>query len=168
MLALICLLSSATLALAADQGELRASYVQNLSKFIDWPESAFAADTQHFHVCIQGEEILNTMASKLQGQTIGSRSIIVSPLSRHPKGTGCQALYINASELWRLNNILAEIGNRPVLTISDGSPFAKSGGMIELIPENSRLVFEINQTAIERAGLKISSKVLTLAKSVYR
>lgn len=167
-IALVCALWTPATTLAVDAETLRASYIQNLSKFVEWPATALPAATETFTVCVQGDEILNTISSSLQDQKIGSRTFVVSALSRHPKGEGCHVLFINSSEIWRLTNILAEIRGRPILTIADAAPFAKSGGMIELIPADGRLVFEINQGVIERAGLKVSSKVLTLARAVYR
>jgi hypothetical protein len=147
---------------------LKASYIVSLSKFVDWPATALAADTDRFSVCVQGDEVLATVTLALREKQIGGRKVVVSPLSGHPQGKDCHVLYVHGSEIWRTKTILAEIAGRPILTIGDGGLFSRSGGMIELMPENGRVVFEINLAVAQSAGLKLSAQVLQLAKDVHR
>jgi hypothetical protein len=53
-----------------------------------------------------------------------------------------------------------------VLTVGDHDDFATTGGVIHFTRENYRVRFEINVRAAERAGLRISSKLLQLARIV--
>ncbi len=61
---------------------------------------------------------------------------------------------------------LAEIKTLPVLTVSDGKGFSLAGGIIELYVEGGRMRFAINVDAAERSGLRLSSRLLGLAKIV--
>lgn len=164
---ILCLAALPRLSTAVDPVALRASYVLSLSKFVTWPSGA-APDAGHFNICIQGDEIVNVFFEQLRDKQAGGRKVAVSPLSSHPGGSDCQVLYVHGSELWRIGTILSEIAGRPILTIGDGEPFIRAGGMIELKPEGGRLVFEINLATAERTGLKLSSQILELANQIVR
>jgi hypothetical protein len=78
-----------------------------------------------------------------------------------------QLLYISDSERQRLQLILKEVSQFPVLTVSDMHGFAEAGGMIGLIPVQNRLSFEVNIAAIRKSRLSVSSQLLKLAKVIY-
>ncbi|MCK5905932.1 MAG: YfiR family protein, partial [Gammaproteobacteria bacterium] len=73
---------------------------------------------------------------------------------------------VSQSEKNHQQHILAVLRNRPILTISDIDGFSQKGGMITLININERIHFEINPVAFKRAGLKVSSKLIELARLV--
>ena len=66
-----------------------------------------------------------------------------------------------------VRDLLSRFEGRPTLTLSAVPGFAKGGGMIELAREGGRIRLEVNLAAAGRAGLRISSKVLGLARAVY-
>jgi hypothetical protein len=78
----------------------------------------------------------------------------------------CQVLFISASEKKRLPATLAALNGSSVLTVGDMDHFIESGGMIQFVMEEKRVRFAIDISASSRARLKVSSKLLSLARTV--
>jgi hypothetical protein len=78
----------------------------------------------------------------------------------------CHILFLSQSEQDRWPALLKELGNAPTLTVADGPPLVRQGGMVNFVIEAKRVRFEINRGAAEHAGLRISSKLLALARIV--
>lgn len=53
-----------------------------------------------------------------------------------------------------------------MLTVGEDGVFTQCGGIINFVKEDNRVRFEVNVSAAERAGLKISSRLLALARIV--
>jgi hypothetical protein len=79
---------------------------------------------------------------------------------------GCHALFFGKAERTRIPAVLASVTSVPVLTVGETLDFVKQGGMIGFFVEDKKIRFEINLDASQRAGLKLSSRLLLLAKSV--
>ena len=78
----------------------------------------------------------------------------------------CQILFINSSATGKLESILRRLSGESVLTVSENVSFTALGGMINFVVKNDKIGFEINKRATDKAGLKLSSQLLKLAKSV--
>lgn len=148
--------------------QVKAAFLLNFTKFVEWPASAFADPSAPMTICVLGEDPFGPALDRLiAGDTVDGRRLSVLRLKRRevpPKG--CQVLFISASEKAELKNLPAiEPG---VLTVGEGTNFVRDGGMIGFILENRRVRFDINQTVAESAGLKVSSKLLSVARRVER
>jgi hypothetical protein len=88
------------------------------------------------------------------------RSPTLAPLGR------CHILFLSQSEQGRWPELLKELRGAPTLTVADGPPLVRQGGMVSFVIEANRVRFEINRGAAEHAGLRISSKLLALARIV--
>jgi hypothetical protein len=89
-------------------------------------------------------------------------------MKQPPDVRGCQILFIAKGERKRVPVLLQIVFHEPVLTVGETDDFIRQGGMILLSVENERIRFEINLATTERAGLKMSAKLLVLAKTVIR
>ena len=143
---------------------LKAAFTLNFAKFTEWPALPSGAP---LNLCVVGDEgIAATLTETARGQNIGGHTLAVS----RPRDSGswltCHVLFIAESETPRSAAGLAGIKAQPVLTISDAKGFAQAGGIIELYVEAGRMRFAINVDAAERAGLRLSSRLLGLAKVV--
>jgi hypothetical protein len=166
-LALALLLCAAgTGAFGLDEDAMKGAYLYSLVKFVDWPAPLNPKDGQ-IYVCVLGEERLNALASALQQKPVHGRSISVVGLARR-EAKNCQVVFVAASESWRLQSLLSELAERPILTVGETDHFASRGGMIEFVLDDQRLGFEINNAAAQRTGLHISAQLLRLAKSVHK
>jgi hypothetical protein len=147
--------------------ELKAAFVFNFAKFVDWPPSAFANPTAPFSVCVLGPDPFGgALDDALRGKVIAEHPASVARVKHVADVTGCQILFIASSESHLLPEVLSKIRGQRVLVIGETDDFASSGGVIQFTLEENRVRFFINTDAADRAGLKISSKLLALAKIV--
>jgi hypothetical protein len=145
--------------------QVKAAYLFNFLKFVDWPDDAFADPLAPIVIGIAGDDPFGeSLPQVIVGKTIQGRDLVIRKYRPGENPKGCQILFINASERKRLPQWLAGLHGSSVLLVSDMEGFLKEGGMIQFVPENNRVRFAINVDAAVRARLKISSKLLSLAK----
>jgi len=150
---------------AAREDELKAAYLFNFVKFVDWPASA---TVEALTVCfIGGNGVYDALAEGIEAKRVGTRHLAMRVLERTMSVQGCNALYVEAG-VEREASRIADIAELPILTISDAKEFALNGGMIAMFTESNRLRFSINVGNAQKAGLRISSSLLQLAASVER
>jgi len=80
---------------------------------------------------------------------------------------GCRVAFVSASERGRLPRILQAVRGSSVLLVGDSPGFAAAGGMIQFQTQDNRIRFSINPDAAERAGLRLSSQLLSLATIIH-
>lgn len=148
--------------LAADS--VKAGFVYNFSKFVEWPAAALPPGGT-MQLCVVGQA-LDGKLNPLHGRQSQGRDIRVRNLSASSDFSGCHMLFIGASEERRLNSVLNAVAGNPVLTISDIGEFPEYGGMIGLSVQNERVNFAINLAATRAVGLKPSSQLLRLGRVV--
>ena len=145
--------------------EVKAALIFTIIKFVDWPESG-AGKVSPLCIAVLGQDPFGNDLEKLQGKIAKGRPIIVKHFKRAEDAKGCEVLYISSSEKPQLHRIVRHLKNSPVLTISDQKGFCQSGGMINLVLLRNKVNFEINNSAAQQSNIRISSKLLKLAKFV--
>jgi len=145
---------------------VKAAFVYNFAKFIDWPAEAFPNGRAPLALCILGKDPFGVALETIKGKTVKDRKLVIQHLARIEDLERCHILFISASEEKHLERILKTLKGSNVLTIGEVRQFAELGGMIHLTMKENKVRFEINVDAAERAGLKISSKLLKLAEVV--
>ncbi len=142
---------------------LKAAFLYNFAKFAEWPNLPPGAPLV---LCIVGDDaIAAALVGTIHGQNIGGHSVEVSRPSVIAAWTGCHLLFIAHGAAPRAAGLVG-IKTQPILTVSDVKDFSQAGGMIELFVEGGRIRFAINVDAVDRAGLRISSRLLGLAKII--
>jgi hypothetical protein len=145
--------------------EIKAAFIFNIAKFVEWPAAALKPDETTFTIGILGKDPFgDVLDATLGGKTLKGRAIAIKRFQQLSEVGGCQILFISESEKKRMNDILARLDGESVLTVSDQADFARNGGMFELYLENNRVKFAVHTEAAERANLKVSAKLLNLAK----
>jgi hypothetical protein len=145
--------------------QVKAAFLLNFTKFVEWPASAFDAPESPLAICILGEDPFgSTLDQIVEGEVVKGRKLIVQRLKRMPTPKACQVLFISntAPEVPKLLSSL----RAPVLTIGERASFIREGGMVAFLLENRRVRFGISKTNAEAAGLRLSSKLLSVARSV--
>jgi len=171
VLILTCLALSGPPASRAEVGQLsenqvKAAYLFNFAKFVEWPASTFSGAGSPLVIGIIGKGPFGEAQEALTGRVVKGRKVQVRQVTRPEEAAGCQILYIAGSERQRLKDILRALPPSGVLTVSDLKHFCSSGGMIGLVIRGEKVQFEVNVGNAERAGLKLSSQMLKLALSV--
>jgi hypothetical protein len=149
---------------AAPEYDVKAAFLYNFTKFVEWPASTLPDDT--LRLCVLGEDPFGKTLQTVAGEEVAGRKLIVLSTEKLSDPTGCQVLFISRSERERMPQILSSLRGVPVLTVGDTRGFLEQGGIINFTFEGSKVRFEINQESAERAGIKISSKLLRLATRV--
>jgi len=143
--------------------ELKAELLARFATFITWPQSS---DGRPFTIGVIGRNPFNGYLEKLAERRIKNRPVEIRYISELTQIDGCDILFICGSEKRRLAAILAHTGSRPILTVADSGGFAEAGVLINFYTTSDTVRFEINETAVDRSGLKVSSKLFKLAKVV--
>lgn len=147
--------------------KLKAVYLYNFLKFIDYPANVFSQSTSHLHICILGKDpFLSLLPQILKGKKAKDHPIATTQLNHVNQGQHCHLLFISQSETDRLSRILDYLANSPVFTVSDIKGFVFQGGMLEFYGTNDRIQFFINYNNVLKADLKIGSRLLRLASLV--
>jgi hypothetical protein len=167
-LALLLLLSAVPAAAQKVSGEyqLKAAFLYNFAKFVEWPAGAFPSEAAPVTICVYGEDPFGrTLEELVRNERIGNRPLEV----RRPDSLGrlgeCHILYVSRSERAREGEVVSSLGEAPVLTVGESESFLRSRGMIGFFLEENKVRFQVNLDAAESSRLKISSKLLRLAKA---
>jgi hypothetical protein len=161
----LCLVASAAAAQAAVSAPvLTAAFVYNFVKFAVWPAEAIANGP--LTICVIGDTaVADALDTTVRGRRIDGRDILIVR-AKLDALHACHLLYLTGLDAARSDQIINELRNAPVLTISDRDRFAESGGVAGLFARGGRMRFAVNVAAAERAHLHISSKLLSLATLV--
>lgn len=168
LLLLLLIFSSASNAQPSfDDSTLKAVFSYKFAKFTQWPATKLANPEQSLNLCILGKgSISNTAIAAIKNKMVAKHQLRIerfqSGLLPDEAIQTCHILFISQSERKRIPGILTELNQQAILTISDIPTFSHQSGMITLLMIDQQLRFEINATAINKAGLSISSKILEL------
>lgn len=145
----------------------KAAFVLNFGKYTEWPASAFVTPESPIELCLwkPGSDVGQALL-KLDGRTVRDRRLQVRPVARDEAVSGCHILFVEQDMLAAFSARADSLKGAALLTISDAKGFAQHGGMIELVPSDARLGFEVNLDAALRADLRLSSQLLALARIV--
>lgn len=163
----LCLSGTSAQTPTAGEYQIKAAFLFNFAKFVEWPASSFADASAPLRICIFGRDPFGDELSDItRDKTVNGRRLEVDKGIDLQAARTCQILFISSSEKGRMKDVLTRLGGSSVLTVAESEGFAEQGGMINFVLEKSRVQFEVNRKAAEQAGLKISSKLLSVAKVV--
>ena len=169
-LSLICLLLAGGIGRAQQaqptEYQIKAAFLFNFAKFVEWPPAAFAEATSPIVIGILGKNPYNEdLARIIRDKKVDDRPLVIKELRSPTETTNCHILFISTSEKTRLPQIIKSLRGTSVLTVGEMDRFVENGGMINFFLESGKIRFEINNAAATSAGLKISSRLLALASS---
>ena len=146
--------------------QLKAAFLLNFTKFVEWPPAAFAEAKSPIVLGILGENPFgDALERTIRDKTINNRPLEIKPFRSSAEATNCHILFISTSEKARLPEILAALRGASVLTVGETDRFTETGGMINFVRQGNKIRFQINEVAAKSVGLKISSKLLSLASA---
>lgn len=144
--------------------QLKAAFLFNFAKFVEWPSKTFAGPTSPIVIGVLGENVFHgDLEQAIRGKVINNHPLQFKEFHSVTEATNCQILFISPSEKSRLPKILESLHGASVLTVSETERFTEAGGMINFVIEANKVRFQINNEAAKKAGLTISSKLLSLA-----
>ena len=151
---------------SSSEYEVKAAFIYNFAKFVEWPH-ADGAPSRPFVVVVLGTDPFGpVLDDALRGKTVGGSEIVIRRVARVEDVGRCEILYISNSERKHLSPILKHVGSEAILTVGDNVDFASLGGIIGFRLQGERIRLDISVSAAERAGLRISSQLLRVARLV--
>lgn len=153
----------------APEYQVKAAMLYKFAVFVEWPATSFASGTSPFVACVIGKNPFGPWLQREMGEAgVGSHPVQIRHLEEGKGAAGCHLVFIAASETPRLEELLANLQNGTALIVSDvneATRFCHLGGMISLTMQGSKVRFQLNSTAVEKAGLKVDSKLKRVALS---
>ncbi len=144
--------------------QLKAAFLFNFAKFVDWPTEAFSARDSPLVIGVLGENPFGQgLEETIRNKSVGGHPLSVKATNSLAEARKCHILYISPSETGRLHQVLDSVRDSNVLTVGETEQFLDSGGIINFVIQGQKIRFEINAGAAKRAGLKVSSKLLSLS-----
>ena len=163
----LCSLAVVARAQSATEYQVKAAFLFNFAKFVEWPADSFLNADSPLEICVLGPDPFGRDFEQMVGdKAVNGHRIEVA----HPEGVvqarSCQILFIAYSDRQSLKQILEGLKGASVLTVGDTPGFAQMGGVINFVLDDNRVRFEISMKAAEQAHLKLSARLLTVAKLV--
>lgn len=150
----------------AIENDVKAAFLFNFTKFAEWP-AAVATDGEPFRLCVMADSsFAQSLDAIIQGETVLGRPLVRAVPATSDEARRCQLLYIATPDRDQVTRLLDAVRNAPVLTVGDKPRFLESGGAIQFVVDKNRVRFDVNVRAADRAGIRLSSKLLRVARTV--
>jgi len=138
---------------------VKAAYLFNFTKFVEWPAAALP-DQRALTICVAAPSPFGSALDEtVRGEAVAGRRLVTRTVSGVE---GCHVLFVPQGV--SVEPLLRNTRSRPVLTVGESTEFLRQGGVVKFIREDGKIRFEINQDAAQRAQLRISSRLLRLAR----
>lgn len=151
----------------AQEFQIKAVFLYNFVRFVEWPPRAFADAQAPFVIGVLGDDPFEAaLDDAVRDETVSGRPLVVRRFRRIEEVEVCHVLFVSRSETARLGQILTSLRGRSILTVGDADEFTRHGGMIRFVTENNKVRLRINVETARAAELTISSKLLRPAEIV--
>jgi len=147
--------------------DVKAAFLLNFTKFVEWPPAAFADSRSPMELCVLGKDPFGRVLDEVvQGEIVDGHRLTIRRITQPPIPQTCQVVFIDP-ELKEVPKIITGVP-AGILTVGEGDRFTREGGMISLVVENRRVRFDINPAAAQNSGLKLSSRLLNVARAIVK
>jgi len=145
--------------------KIKAAYLLNFAKFVEWPTNRFPTPTTPIRVGVLGKDPFGyDLERTIGGRVIEGRKCEIVRTDDAQAALSCHIVFISSSERKQLPEIFENLHRGHVLTVGESEAFTEQGGIIQFYLYENTVRFHINQQAAEKAKLRISSKLLQVAK----
>ncbi len=146
--------------------EVRAAFLVAFAKYTQWPDRVLPQPGGELVVGVLGEDPFGTALDALHGERVQGFRVAVKRFRSPGEAQKCQVLYFPQGQERHLPALRDWIARHAVLTVGENARFLELGGALFLFSESERLRFIVDQAALDRAGLGMDAKALSLAKRV--
>lgn len=154
---------------SATEYRVKAAYLYNFTKYIEWPQGAFASAASPVVIGILGDDPFGRLLEEtVRGRTSQGRTVTIRRSRRADDLRDCQIVFISASERTEIDATLAILAQRKVVTVCDTGPLFERGVVIRLMVADATVQFEVRLDAAERLGVRFNSRMLEAARKVWR
>ncbi len=147
--------------------QIKAAFLYRFGNYIEWPQEAFARTDSALVIGVLGADfVADELARTVGGRNVSGRPITVRKLRRGDAVAGVHMLFIGRSEDARLPDLLAATKGRAVLTVTESDPTSTPSSVINFIVIDDKVRFDITLEPADQGNLKISSRLLAVARKV--
>jgi hypothetical protein len=166
MLVVACLVASAAQAQALPEAQVKAAFVFKFGDYVEWPPDAFArADDPVVFGVVGADRLADELARLAVGRKVGGRPVVVRKLAVDDALVGLHVVFVGGDDPARVAAALAAARDKPVLTVTEAREGA-AAGMINFVVVAGKVRFDVALPPAEAAQLKISSRLLAVARRV--
>jgi YfiR/HmsC-like len=162
----LCFVFGTLAAAASLEYEVKAAFLLNFATFTEWPPTAFESPSSPLRICILGVDPFDgSLLRTVKGESVAGHPLVVE----HPSEEGikrCHVLFIRRAVNPRGNDLNPGTTDAPVLVVSESETLWRAGSIINFAIDGGRVRFDVNQTASLRGGLRLSPKLLRVARTV--
>jgi hypothetical protein len=161
---LLCLFCASSAFAQDPNAKLKAIYIQNFTKYIDWPSGAKQGD---FVIGVVGESPITPFLQEL-AKTVkkDNQTIVIKLLSGTEGVQSCHLLFIASDKSAQLGGAINKLKGSNTLIVTEGEGLAKKGSAINFVLLENKIKFELNKSNAEKYGIQVSSKLEPLAIKV--
>ena len=153
----------------ARECEIKAAFLYNFTKFVDWPGQTFANADAPIVIGVLGDSpCVQALERLVKDRKVNGRTIVVRRIASAEEAKVTHMLFVGSGHEAQFAGLKPAIESLPVLTVGESAGFATLGGAVDFVPQADKIRFEINIGVAERAGLKISAQLQKLAAVVHR
>ncbi len=139
-------------------------FIYNFTKYIQWPASHQSGD---FIIAVIGNSPIVEELNKITAnKTVGSQKIIVKKFRSAAEIEDCHILFVPSSGSGNFDTVQEKLKGKSTLVITEKSGLAQKGSGINFILLENKWKFELNESATQSAGLKVSRELSQMAISV--
>ena len=174
VLALITLLCNSLIVCAGGnhhgiEHQVKAAFLYKFAGYVEWPETAFSATDNNFQIgVVNADDVADELIRLNNGIQINERPVSIKRFSTTDRISGVQMLFVGHQAGQQLPNILQQVDSAPVLTVTEAEGALESGSIINFVPVDDYIRFEISVTRANRCDIKISARLLNVALNIQK
>lgn len=146
--------------------QAKAGFLFSFAKFVEWPTNAPGEPDKLCIGIMANAKVLGVITNELAGKRVGNKVIETLNCKTRDDMKRCGMIFITRTKADRLSDVQNTLGSAPVLTVGEFDLFTERGGCINFVRKGERIRLEVNVGAVERVGLKISSKISAMTVNV--
>lgn len=153
----------------ATEYDVKAAFLYNFTKFVEWPPEAFRDDSAPFVMAVLAPDSFGSaLDSIVAGKGVNGRPLVIRHLRDSSGLKGCHMLFVSSRKAGAFSRLLPSLSHRPILTVGETDRFIEGGGIVQFVERQRKVRFRINVAAAQRAALKIGSRLLSLAEALVQ
>lgn len=152
---------------SATEDQIKAAYLFNFAKFVEWPAEAFAKSDSPMNFCaLRRSRVAYELNASMRDRSINGHPFTIKEIRGPEESRDCHMVFLTTDSRREQEKFVAAVKGLPILLVGGVAGFARTGGMIDFFVDEGKLILEINVSAAESSHLKISSRLLALARIV--
>lgn len=147
--------------------QVKAAYMYNFAKFAEWPAEAFTNAADPIRLCVLNDRPFQSQLTQVvKDKTIAGRAVLAVPIQDGQKARSCHMLFIDSSQAGEAVHLFEALQGSSVLTVGETESFVDQGGIIGFVMHGGQVHFQVNHKAATQSGIRLSSRLLSVAKRV--